>query len=84
MYKAEVPSKQDTSQSLADLECKPNGAALEALEKATDRETQEEFTTRHEEGYDVETDEHLVVWAKLKVLSIKDEEDAEECRTSAG
>ena len=75
LYKAEVPSKQSSSDLSTCPECKPNEAALEALEKAMDRETQEKFTTRYEEGYDLETDELYVVWAKLKALSIEDEED---------
>lgn len=41
LYKAEVPSKQSSSDLSTRPECKPNEAALEALEKAMDRETGE-------------------------------------------
>ena len=75
MYKSEVPSKQSSSELSTGLECKPSEVALEALEKAMDNETQEKFTTRYEEGYDLETDALYAVWAKLKALSIEDEED---------
>jgi len=78
LYKAEVPSKQSSYDLSKHPECKTNEAALEALEKAMDRETQEKFTTRYEEGYDFETDELYVVWAKLKALSIEGHSSAKQ------
>ena len=56
----------------------PNDAALEALEKAMGSETKKKFAVRHEEGYDLETDELYVVWSKLKALSIEDSEKGDE------
>ena len=72
------PSQSSPAQDLSTGQVgKQSEVALEALEKAMDKETKETFAVRYEEGYDLETDQLYVVWAKLKALSIDDKDDDE-------
>ena len=84
MYRFEQvpPSQSSPAQDLSTGQVgKQSEVALEALEKAMDKETKETFAVRYEEGYDLETDQLYVVWEKLKALSIDDKDDDENGET---